>query len=893
MDARNIAQDNNGFIWLAGQQGLTRFDDSELVTFANHNRKWPLPYTWIHDIEPVNDKLLISTETKGAWWFNPSTGESQPLNAKLQDNSVYQSYIFKEDVYLFSDKIYRFNETTQQTQILAENIELINFVSTSKNIYFYNRASLNLLTSTGYTPILNKPIVHVESINDKLLIIEKNKLSLYQGTSIRIEKAINYNAVAVTKTNSNDFFIADDKGVLHKFSGDLVPLTHNFPKIEAQGINKIFHDTSNTLWYISNSGIGKISEQHISNTPFYFNAHINAIELERYNNEIVLGSYGDGLHSFNNESSLFSEKIKAKLTGKDRQITDLQRIGDDLYIATFGGLWKYSVKSNTLIKLPFKENNQLLLDISLVDNLLYLAIDGNGFISYDHITNEVAQVVDKTHNFSSPEVIDIIEGANNTIWLATAEGVDIYNKATQKITNINLPGSSKIISLLAFNNKIFAFSKGNGISVLNSSGEILNQFATGINFGKATLINNEIWAPSRKGLFKINPETYEKLLIPNTENFSFSGSPELLNDLVYIAHYGGVITIPLRDVTGFEPAIFISQTTVSGKHHLLNKEINIKSAHDVVQLNLASLDFSAGQNKQFKYQINNGIWYPINGYQLTLTGLASGSYYLTIMGTNSLGQWSKKQAFTQIHVAYPWYWTPKLRVLYAIGVVAIVIILVWLLYLRSRSITHIHALLKNDVKTRGKNALNVSRNLSHVLSLFEKLPIKNAPELADDQLKIKALLQESVKELTDQSQAKAPDNLYGNTLTVALPFLVDFVHKKYHINLKFNHEVNEETISYELQSDIYTMIYEALISAILNGNGRNFTVSLQEFKQKIWLTISDDGDSFTHFKSKINFDMAMYYIRQIANKHAASVNTFAEQSEGSQLIISIPLMKIS
>ena len=37
----------------------------------------------------------------------------------------------------------------------------------------------------------------------------------------------------------------------------------------------------------------------------------------------------------------------------------------------------------------------------------------------------------------------------------------------------------------------------------------------------------------------------------------------------------------------------------------------------------------------------------------------------------------------------------------------------------------------------------------------------------------------------------------------------------------------------------------------------------------------------------------MYYIRQIAQKYKASVNTFDEQDKGSQLVISIPLMNIS
>lgn len=893
-NVEEITQDNNGFIWLIGQQGLTRFDGKDLLSFANHNSEWPLPFTWTHNAERHGDRLLISTESKGVWWFEPNTGITTPLNLTLTDNSVYRSTYFNGKYYVFSDHIYLFDEETQHTTPHISGIDLLKFIKTKDALYFYNKNSLNLITDDGYSPILEVPITTVASLGDTLIVVKGKTLLAYHNNILIKEKKLNYRIKGITKAhNSNNFFIIDEHGNIHKFSQELVPLKHSFPKVESLGVSNIFHDSSNVIWYYNGDGVKKLSEQYINNKPFYFNTKVNSIKLESYKNDIVMGSYGDGIHTFDILSTLFPEEIKTQLKDKARVVKDIQKVGDDLYFATFDGLWKYDDKTKTLTKVPFEQNNQILLDINLVNNLLYLATDGNGFIIFDHTTGKVIEVIDNKYNFSSPEILDSTPVNNNQIWLATAANIDVYNKMTRTISSINLQGSSKISSLINTHNKVFAFSKGNGVFVLSYSGEIINQFATGVDFGKAKLIGDEIWAPSKRGVFRINPDTLEIILVPNTEKYSFTSEPVIFNNLLHIAHYGGVVTLPFKKTTKYDPDIFISKTTVSGESLLLNKEININSSNDVLQLDLASLDYRSGQSKQFKYQINNGVWHPINGNQLTLTGLASGSYYITIMGTNSLGQWSNKKAFTQVHVAYPWYWTPKLRVLYTICLVGLLIIGAWLLYLRGRSISHIHALLNDDIKVRGKTALNVSRNLSHVLSLYQTIPTNDQPEVNETHQQIKSLLQESVKELTEQSQTKVPDNLYGNSLTIALPYLADFVHKKYHINIEYIHELNDEELSYELQSDIYTMIYEAIISAVLNGNGRNFTISLQEFKQKIWLTITDDGDSFTHFKSKINFDMAMYYIRQIANKYAASVNTFEEQNQGSQLVISIPLMQIS
>ena len=69
-------------------------------------------------------------------------------------------------------------------------------------------------------------------------------------------------------------------------------------------------------------------------------------------------------------------------------------------------------------------------------------------------------------------------------------------------------------------------------------------------------------------------------------------------------------------------------------------------------------------------------------------------------------------------------------------------------------------------------------------------------------------------------------------------------------------------IDYAIQTAIYRIIYEAILAAINNGNGGVFAVHVNESNDKIWLRITDNEQSFAQFNSKINFDMAMYYIRK-------------------------------
>ena len=96
-----------------------------------------------------------------------------------------------------------------------------------------------------------------------------------------------------------------------------------------------------------------------------------------------------------------------------------------------------------------------------------------------------------------------------------------------------------------------------------------------------------------------------------------------------------------------------------------------------------------------------------------------------------------------------------------------------------------------------------------------------------------------------------------------------------------------------MQTAIYRIIYEAISAAIKNGNGGVFVVNIQIAHNKIWLRITDNEQSFAQFSSKINFDMAMYYIRQVAKKFNATFHTYDNQERGSEMILSIPLETFS
>ena len=253
------------------------------------------------------------------------------------------------------------------------------------------------------------------------------------------------------------------------------------------------------------------------------------------------------------------------------------------------------------------------------------------------------------------------------------------------------------------------------------------------------------------------------------------------------------------------------------------------------------------------------------------------------MATNSLGHWSDVKAYTEIDVAYPWYWTIELKILYIILALFIVLLIAWLLFLRAKSISNIHNLLKDDMKNCGRIMKTIQRNLQLTSTSLASNEIEQS----------KQLIEKSLVMLKESLDSQEPDSLAGKDLSVAIPYLGDYIHSKYEVKLHCNIDDKVDSLHYELKSDIYKVIFEALISAIFKSEAQNFNLTLQEVKKKLWLSINSDNDSFNQLNSRINFDLASYTIRQITNKHHASLNTFDNDDGSSQLVISFPLMTLN
>lgn len=900
-DIHSIIQDKQGYIWFAGVHGLTRFDGTKSIRFAKNDPLWPIPDSWINSISPYQDKFLMATETKGAWLFDPSNGESTLIPIKIDNGNIYN--IIYHDNYFYAyvnanTHLYQYSLSDKKTRTINNDMKITFLQGSDKFVYFSTLNSVYKIENGGIKKIYNESVTQIATIKNALFIASEKSILSYQDDGRQSSVILSEKITQLTPSyDQTSLIVVVESGAVYKLDTEnLTPITHRYEVIHSPKIHQLYLDSNDVLWINDKAGIQRVTETPFLNHPNQYTTATDFISITTLNNELLIGTSGNGIHDFQQDNKLLPAHVNSFFSEKALKIVDLYTYKNKVFIATFDGLWVFNLYTQELNKLNLFPPNTILLSLKVSKDKLYIGTDSDGILIYDLISQITVDKLNQSDGLNGPETIDILPLINNTIWIAHSCGIDIYNIASRKVSQITNIGNSKVYSLAYADNKIFAATQSDGIFVYNLQGTLLDHFSNAVEFNSVKYIDGDIWAPSALGLYKINPETHQISLVPNTEQYTFTDSPVKLNNKIFIPHYKGILELPIEPTTSIDAKVYISKMNISGKSHLRNDAITLTSNNDMVLLELASLDYRPGKIKKYQYQINAGKWVPINGNQLTLAGLSPGTYHINIKGTNSLGQWIKNQAFTEINVAYPWYWTIPMRWFYIVFLLTVALITCWLLFLRFKSIKNIHDLLSEDIIIRGKSSLNVSKSLSNLLNVLEDKKTDENDNLFSNTLnkqKIASIIKECIDELSSHSQTQEPDALYGKNLSIALPYFKNFIKNKYHIHLSLKYELDEAKVSYEVQADLYKIIYEAITAAIINGVSRSFNVTVQEFKQKIWLTISDDEDSFVNYTNKIHFDMAMYFIRQIAKKHNASVNTFHEQGQGSQLLISMPLMTIS
>jgi ligand-binding sensor domain-containing protein/DNA-binding CsgD family transcriptional regulator len=698
---KGLAVDKFGFVWMATDEGLYRFDGKK-STFYNET----CPGGFLKSIKAISDGSLIVTHDKGVTKIIPhihsprfemlASGELYPTKDKM----LYPKTIFedsKKRLWIGEDNGISLFYNGKRTKFYLEKMNSPG--SIFRNFSFAEDYLGNIwaISYNGeffrFSSLLNKFILHPLPVNlekiTQLFILSKQsfligsssglfKLDLLPDASFSSIKPLS-GPVGITSGVLFDrqiYFGTENHG-LFVFNAD--NLEEPFMKMDDlpfADIVDVTYDKNNGLWIVGSESIATFKTGFIEKIDLSANNFpVDAI-FENNKGDIFVSSGGimDKISFSGN-----SRTIEQKLAITNRSVTAIFAKDDEVFTGNLDGkIQKYHLKNKTLKDLSQLNKgykiNQLFKDVN--QNLWVLGNPQFGLIRMDR-RNRLTFYA-KNHEKG---IRVITQETNGNLFFGGSSPntyLFIYDKKNDYLINISAPLPFPIKGDF-YINQIYASKKGELLLASNhgllqyqynspfpSTGKIkrfqweklkenLNVVAIAKN------INNDLWVSTGEGLVHITPD--QQIIYNNN-----AGVPgRMLSPRGIISDQRGFIWV------GASKGLGLLRRDRSGNNLSATPMLQAVSVNgiDKDSVNFAKLDFQFGDNVTFhlftpmfpsnevKYQVKsekNSKWQPTtSNSEHLLSSLTSGKKSFWFRSQRSGGyEWSIPLKI-DINVAKPWF----------------------------------------------------------------------------------------------------------------------------------------------------------------------------------------------------------------------------------------------
>lgn len=684
----DFAEDNNGFLWIATDNGVSRFDGKY---FYNYSVKNGLP---------SNDALQIIKEKNGTIWVNcfnelPSYfDESNNQFVQLQSNST----------------INKIGASLLQYIVLANG-----------GVKFFN--------TTGFFDVINKkPKKSVFTNTSGSILIDTTEVNLYCRQSVLQTKDIEYrNYFEYNKKCIGNFSeksssksicrVINSNKYYSFFSGNIIYQYSNFKKSPFSFIKKTIIVPEIFKWYkfstkylcvIGNSGAIYIYDLQTLKlqTTIENTFQTNCAYIDSHNN-LWLGTLENGLIHYN--LSIIKKVLTSNEITKSNFLSIAVTSKSEILAGNYNGqIVELKRGVSTIRSLPF-ENKNFWIRKLIYANKTLLVVNDNGFsinlkknqpiiISEEKNANcslktaikinDSTAIVGATKglfelNFNNGKykrliapndrVLSIANQKNKFIYFVNTDGLYRYNcieKVTIPILLNSIKNRNKPSVLFCSMDGLVWVATIKGDILILRGEKLLHKIknSEGLPENITNLISNKnkIWIASKSGIFIINYKTiknqfkYNINKLSKLDGLSSNIINELtnFNDTIYAATDNGISIIPANiKFSKFVINPKIISITVNNKKRSISNRYFLKNEEKNISIQLSGIELS-GHFKYFQYYLNEDkTWSNLVGNTINLS-LKDGNTNLNIRAIDENNSISTKEIKIKFEVATLYYKKP-------------------------------------------------------------------------------------------------------------------------------------------------------------------------------------------------------------------------------------------
>lgn len=594
--AISITQDSIGYLWVATQDGLNRYDGRQFTLF---------PYTFVDITKPDYSNLgKVYNDRQGNLWiipinkvphkFNFESQVFEPVTQIADASVIYQDNAlnvwigtYSEGLYVLrpgknipervinadqvNGTIYNLIQHTSNNLILATDRKILEFDLESKKVSQVTSNTKN----TGSTHENFSDIVldksgrqWIGTFGNGLYYREKESTVFHRISEPAFSDPLplDLNITDLFTDSKNRLWVATygrglylvdfNKNKIIHFSAE----KHNPKALHYNDILCIYEDYSGTLWFGTDGAGISYYDEYLEK----FNSLTNYETPENINIDVVraitvdkdkstwIGTSGKGLSRYEPTSNSWltlKTGAQTKNTVSSNRIMSLWVDGDnDLWIGTQGG--GLNIKKADGEFLHFSPDKEKRLSANTIWSIyqddvgrIWLGTREQGLIEFDKIKGEIRQYRHDPKNknsLPSNNIRIIISDDKGNLWIGTeSDGISFFNIKNHTFTTYRQNDSENSISnnnikslFLDSNGLLWIGTNGGGLNIFDTKNEKFRAFTT-----EQGLANNVIYA--------ILPDEDNNLWLSSnkgitkfTPNDTFESVPEITN----YTNYAGMAT---------------------------------------------------------------------------------------------------------------------------------------------------------------------------------------------------------------------------------------------------------------------------------------------------------------------------------------------------------------
>lgn len=596
--AISVSQDSTGYLWIATQDGLNKYDGRKFTTF---------PFTFV-DITNTDYSNLgkVYTDRQGGLWIipidkipyklNPAQNTFQPLSDISDASIIYQDSDFNTWIGTYSHGLHVLNVNTMLTKqviapseisgtiynitqsasgelLLASEREIIQYYPKTKKITRIKPKDINGNTiNQNFSAITHDTMGRqwIGTYGNGLYFRENGKTIFHRISEFDFATKLpeNLNVIDLKIDSKGRLWIASYGNGLYMVDFNAKRITpfkaekHNPKALHYNDILCIYEDYTGTLWFGTDGAGLSYYDEHLEKFSSLINVQtpedinidvVRAITVDK-DERVWIGTSGKGLTAYTpvtNQWEIFrANHLEKNTIASDRIMSLLIDNDERIWIGTQeGGLSVLDTKGNFLnfssTSRPSLSANTIWCIYKDTKNRIWLGTREHGIIQFDSSKGEMVKYQATSEGLPSNNIRVITEDDLGNLWLGTeSDGLVFFDTKKETFTKYE---KSEADNSISSNNIKSIYHAPNGILWVGTNGGGLNAYDIKnqkfYNYTSKNGLANDV-------IYAILPDKAGNLWLSSNKGITKFTSGKTLKSEPEITNYNGYAGVATEFNTG-------------------------------------------------------------------------------------------------------------------------------------------------------------------------------------------------------------------------------------------------------------------------------------------------------------------------------------------------------